>query len=50
MKGKSMVSIGMANCSLGVEGAKIIAQMASVMGSLTQVIAFFPHFFLHIHN
>ena len=35
MKGKNMVSIGMASCSLGVEGAKIVAEMASVMGSLT---------------
>ena len=37
MKGKSMVSIGMASCELGVEGAKAIAEMASVMGSLTRV-------------
>ena len=36
MKGKSMVSIGMAGCKLGVEGAKAIAEMASVMGSLTK--------------
>ena len=49
MKGKDMVSIGMAYCSLGVEGAKIVAEMASVMGSLTQVLAFFPHF-LHMRN
>ena len=40
MKAKSMVSIGMASCNLGVEGAKVVAEMASVMGSLTQVLAF----------
>ena len=39
MKGKSMVSIGMARCKLGVEGAKAIAEMASVKGSLTKLNA-----------
>ena len=38
MKGKSMVSIGMARCNLGVEGAKAMAEMASVMGSLTKIL------------
>ena len=37
MKGKSMVSIGMASCNLGVEGAKAMAEMASVMASLTSL-------------
>ena len=32
-----MVSIGMASCELGVEGAKAMAEMASVMASLTSV-------------
>ena len=36
MKGKRMVSIGMASCKLGVDGAKIVAEMASVM-ALTSV-------------
>ena len=35
MKGKSMESIGMAQCKLGVEGAKAAAEMVSVMPSLT---------------
>ena len=35
MKGKEMVSIGMAHCELGVKGAKIVAEMASVSHSLT---------------
>ena len=39
MKGKSMVSIGMANCMLGVEGAKAVAEMTSVMASLTKLDA-----------
>ena len=39
MKGKSMVSIGMAGCELGVEGAKAMAEMASVMASLTKLDA-----------
>ena len=39
MKGKSMVTIGMAGCKLGVEGAKAMAEMASVMASLTSVRA-----------
>ena len=38
MKGKSMVSIGMASCKLGVEGAKAMAEMASVMASLTKIL------------
>ena len=37
MKGKGMVSIGMAHCKLGVEGAKAIAEMASVLASLTHL-------------
>ena len=37
MKGKSMVSIGMASCKLGVEGAKAMAELASVTPSLTSV-------------
>ena len=37
MKGKSMASIGMAECQLGVEGAKAMAVLVSVMGSLTSV-------------
>jgi hypothetical protein len=35
MKGKHMVSIGMANCELGVEGSRVVAEMISVMASLT---------------
>ena len=37
MKGRDMVSIGMADCNLGVEGAKVVADMAAVMGSLTSI-------------
>ena len=37
MKGKHMVSIGMANCELGVEGSKVVAKMISVMPSLTSI-------------
>ena len=37
MKGKSMASIGMAECQLGVEGAKAMAELVSVMGSLTKL-------------
>ena len=37
MKGKSMESIGMADCRLGVEGAKAMAELVSVMASLTSV-------------
>ena len=33
MKGKSMESIGMAGCKLGVEGAKATAELVSVMPS-----------------
>ena len=40
MKGKNMVSIGMARCELGVEGAKAMAEMASVMASLTKLVAY----------
>ena len=32
-----MVSIGMAGCELGVEGAKVVAEMISVMPSLTSI-------------
>ena len=35
MKGKPMVSIGMAECSLGSEGAKVVAELTSVTTSLT---------------
>ena len=38
MKGKSMASIGMAQCQLGVEGAKAMAELVSVTGSLTTLI------------
>ena len=37
MKGKSMVSIGMASCELGVEGAKAMAELVSVTASVTEV-------------
>ena len=37
MKGKSMESIGMASCELGVEGAKSAAELVSVMPSLTEL-------------
>ena len=37
MKGKSMESIGMAGCELGVEGAKATAELVSVMASLTKL-------------
>ena len=37
MKGKSMVSIGMVRCQLGVEGAKAMAELVSVTGSLTSL-------------
>ena len=40
MKEKAMVSIGMAGCKLGVEGAKAFAEMAAVSRSLTQVCIF----------
>ena len=36
MKGKDMVSIGMASCNLGVEGAKAMAELALVMTELTE--------------
>ena len=36
MKEKAMVSIGMASCKLGVEGAKVVAEMAAVSRSLTE--------------
>ena len=35
MKGKSMASIGMAGCELGVEVSEVVAEMISVMTSLT---------------
>ena len=51
MKGKSMVSIGMASCKLGVEGAKAMAEMASVMASLTEVRqARASHSHFHTHR
>ena len=34
-----MASIGMAGCELGVEGSKVVAEMISVMPSLTSVRA-----------
>ena len=37
MKEKAMVSIGMVSCELGVEGAKVVAEMAAVSRSLTAV-------------
>ena len=37
MKGKSMESIGMADCRLGVEGAKAMAELVSVTASLTRL-------------
>ena len=37
MKGKSMESIGMAGCELGVEGAKATAELVSVMPSPTSL-------------
>ena len=37
MKGKSMESIDMACCELGVEGAKATAELVSVMPSLTKI-------------
>ena len=37
MKGKSMVSIGMAGCELGVEGGKAMAELVSVTASLTRL-------------
>ena len=38
IQGKSMMSIGMANCKLGVEGAKAVAGLASVTPSLTKIM------------
>ena len=35
LKGKSMDSIGMTSCNLGVKGAKAIAELVSVTASLT---------------
>ena len=37
MKGRSMVSIGMRDCNLGVEGAKAMAELISVTSSVTEV-------------
>ena len=37
MKGKDMVSTGMAKCKLGVEGVKAVAEMAAVSRSLASV-------------
>ena len=37
MKGKPMVSIGMADCNLGVDGAKAVAELVSVTASVTRV-------------
>ena len=38
MKGKSMVSIGMASCKLGVKGAKAMAELVSVTASVTKIL------------
>ena len=38
MKGKSMVSICMASCKLGVEGAQAMAQLILVTPSLTKIL------------
>ena len=38
MKEKAMVSIGMAYCELGVEGAKVVAEMAAVSRSLSRLL------------
>jgi len=37
MKDKPMVSIGMADCNLGVDGAKAVAELVSVTASLTKI-------------
>ena len=37
MKGKSMVSIGMAYCELGAEGAKAVAELVLVTPSITSL-------------
>ena len=37
MKGKSMVSIGMGRCKLGVKGAEAMAKLISVTPSLTRL-------------
>ena len=37
MKGKDMVSIGMASCQLGVEGAKVVAEIVAVSRSLSSI-------------
>ena len=43
MKGKSMESIDMAGCEMGVEGAKATAELVSVMPSLTRLNVSFNH-------
>ena len=40
MKGKNMVSIGMAQCELGVEGAKAVAELVSLIPSITDLDLF----------
>ena len=37
MKGKSLVSIGMVDCGLKLEGAKAVAELISVTASVTSV-------------
>ena len=37
MRGKKMVTIGMANCNLGVKGSKVVAEMISDMTSITSI-------------
>ena len=37
IKDRNMVNVGMAACSLGVEGSKVVAEMISVMPSLTSI-------------
>jgi Ran GTPase-activating protein (RanGAP) involved in mRNA processing and transport len=39
LKGKEMVRIGMAQCSLGGDGAEAVAELVSSSRSLTQVLA-----------
>ena len=42
-----MKSVGLAGCSLGVKGAKAVAEYARVSASLTQVLAFCQHHLTH---
>ena len=49
MKGKDMVSIGMARCQLGVEGAKVVAEIVAVSRTCAQVRAFWSAITLSKH-